>query len=193
MPFLFKEILKSEQILKFTKYKYKSNILAIPTYEDRLFPLLKFSSDSQEHSVRDPIDYTAKRFNLSEEEKNRLEPSKKRTLLYIRIAWALTYLKQAGLMSSTKRGFFRITDRGIGVLKQNPKEIDVKYLQKFQEFTDFQNRSRKGDEDSISDLKPIEKDELTPEEKMEEGFNMIQEKLKDELLTTIKKSSSVFF
>ena len=35
-----------------------------------------------------------------------------------------TYLKNAGLLSRTKRGFIKITDRGLNVLKQNPLNIN---------------------------------------------------------------------
>ncbi len=47
-------------------------------------------------------------FNLTEEEKEKKYDTKNVTVFYDRVDWALSYLKNAGLMEGTKRGFFRI-------------------------------------------------------------------------------------
>jgi restriction system protein len=122
--------------------------------------------------------------------KNRLLPNRKITIFYSRIGWAQTYLKQAGLLTSPKRGFFKITERGIQIIKQNPTDIDLQYLHQFSEFIDFINRSRK---DESEDKPKLAKEKMTPEENMESAFEIIQEKFKDELLITIKKSTPKFF
>lgn len=163
--------------------------MPIPTYEQLLFPLLKFSSDNKEHYSREPIEEIAKEFKLSEEEKSQLLPNGS-TVLYNRLGWAQTYLKQAGLLTSTRRGFFRITERGMQVIKQNPGSLDVKFLQQFPEFIDFINRSKK---DNIKNELTITKEEITPEEMMDQGYGFMQEELKDELLNTVKKCSPKFF
>jgi restriction system protein len=165
--------------------------LVIPTYEQLLLPLLKFSSDKKEHSSKEPIEDLSKIFDLSEEEKSRLLPSRKTTIFYSRLGWAQTYLKQAGLLTSTKRGFFKITDRGLQILKQHPKDIDLQFLYQFPEFVDFINRSKKDKESE--DESHLSKEEMTPEENMETSYEIIQEKFKDELLSTIKKSTPKFF
>lgn len=163
--------------------------MAIPTYEQLLLPLLIFSSDNKEHYSREPVEQISKEFKLSEEEKSQLLPNGS-TVLYNRLGWAQTYLKQAGLITSTRRGFFRITERGMQVIKQNPLSLDVKFLQQFPEFIEFINRSKK--EDSINEL-TITKEEITPEEMMDQGSGLVHEKIKDELLTTVKKCSPKFF
>ena len=62
------------------------------------------------------------------------------------------YLKNAWLIEGTKRGFYKITKRGVDVLKLNPKVIDVKYLKQFPEFNDFLTRSNKDKEtDSMTE------------------------------------------
>lgn len=50
---------------------------------------------------------------------------------------ALTYLKHAGLLIGTRRRFFKITQRGEYVLKENPNKIDDKFLSQFPEFVEF--------------------------------------------------------
>jgi restriction system protein len=95
------------------------------------------------------------------------------TVIYNRLGWTQTYLKQARLLASNRRGFFRITERGIQVIKQNPLLLDVKFLQQFPEFIDFINRSKK--DDSKSKLTGT-REEITPEEMMDQGFGLVQEK-----------------
>ena len=111
--------------------------LAIPDYQTIMFPLLKFSSDRQEHSLREAIDCLADHFNLSDEERKELLSSGQQAIFANRVGWARTYLKKATLIESTRRGYFRLTERGINVLKENPQEINAKFLYQFDEFKKF--------------------------------------------------------
>lgn len=147
--------------------------MPIPTYENLILPLLKFSSDNREHSSRGPIDFLANEFSLTEEERNALLPNGKMTVFYNRVGWALTYLKQAGLVKSTRRGYFKITERGIKVIEQNPDRIDLEFLRQYPEFLEFESRSK--DETKSKSMNKI--DEETPEEKIENGYKMIFDKL----------------
>ena len=58
-------------------------------------------------------------------------------MFYNRVGQALTYLKQAGLVKSTKRGFFRITESGMNNMHKNIKNIDLKFSRQFPEFLKF--------------------------------------------------------
>ena len=44
--------------------------MAIPDYQTIMLPLLKFTGDGQEHSLRESIDFLADEFSLSDEEKS---------------------------------------------------------------------------------------------------------------------------
>lgn len=56
--------------------------------------------------------------------------------------WAKTYLSKAGLLESTRRGYFKITPRGLQVVESKHGRIDVKFLSQFEEFQEFKERSR---------------------------------------------------
>ena len=90
-----------------------------------MLPLLKFASDGEEHSLREAIDSLADQFKLSTDERQTLLPSGQQAIFDNRVGWARTYLKKAGLLESTRRGYFRITQRGQDVLRKNPASIDV--------------------------------------------------------------------
>ena len=75
--------------------------MPVPIYEQILLPLLKFSADKKEHSSKDPIDQLARYFDPRMKRKSKYCHGS--TVFYNRVGWAQTYLKQAGLLTSTKR------------------------------------------------------------------------------------------
>jgi len=163
--------------------------MAIPDYQSIMLPLLKFAGDKKEHSIREAIEHIANIFNLSEEERREVLPSGQQYIIDNRVCWTRTYLKKAGLLESTKRSYFKITDLGLEVLQKNPKEISVKFLEQFPQFIEFRNlRKEKGEE---------EKEEKnltqTPQELLEYGYQRIKKDLASELLDFVKKSSPRFF
>ena len=133
--------------------------------------------------MRETIDALAKEYGLSAEELRELLPSGKQPIFDNRVGWARTYMKKAGLLESTRRGFFRITDRGSKILSQNPKEINVKYLKQFPEFIEFQTikHERIGENRADEDEK-----EKTPEELLETAYQQINDQLVSDLLKQIK-------
>lgn len=56
--------------------------------------------------------------------------------------WAKTYLKQAGLIESPKRGVFRLSKEGAELLQRPPERIDVKFLSQYPAFRAFLQRSQ---------------------------------------------------
>jgi hypothetical protein len=110
--------------------------MAVPAYERMMLPFLKFLEDNKEHSLHETIEHISKKFNLSRNEREQLLPSGSK-LVDNRVRWARTYLGKAKLIEGTRRGFFRITKRGIEVLQENPSEITDEYLKRFPEFVEF--------------------------------------------------------
>jgi restriction endonuclease Mrr len=89
----------------------------IPDYQAIMLPLLRFAADKQEHRFRDAVEALAEEFNLTDEEQSELLPSGSQSLFSNRVGWARTYLKQAGLLESPKRGFFKIAQAGLDLLR----------------------------------------------------------------------------
>src|SRR5215210_8667092 len=115
--------------------------MAIPDYQTVMLPLLRLAANGEEHSLRDAIEKLADHFHLSEEERKQLLPSGAQATFDNRVGWARTYMKKAGLLESPRRGYFRITDRGLQALEQKPETINVKFLEQYPEFLEFKTRS----------------------------------------------------
>jgi restriction system protein len=116
--------------------------MAIPDYESIMLPLLRFAGDKREHSLREAIEALAAEFRLTEEEQKQLLPSGRQRTFDNRVGWARTYMKKADLLESPRRGYFRITPRGLQVLDKNPPKIDVSFLKQFSEFVEFRSLRR---------------------------------------------------
>ncbi|MFH1389677.1 MAG: winged helix-turn-helix domain-containing protein, partial [Candidatus Margulisiibacteriota bacterium] len=121
--------------------------MKIPDYQSIMLPLLKYASDNKEHGIREAIEYIADYFSLTEQDRKEVLPSGSQYIIDNRVGWARTYLKKAGLLESTKRAYFRITDLGLNTLKKNPSEINVGFLEQFPLFMRFRNIKKEKDQD----------------------------------------------
>jgi len=163
--------------------------MPIPDYQTIMLPLLKFAEDLQEHSLWQAIDVLTNQFNLTDEEQRQLLPSGQQTIFYNRVGWARTYMKKAGLLESTRRGYFRITGRGLEALKQDPSKIDNSYLEQFEEFRDFKALTR----EKSAEAKEVEEQEKTPLEVLESAYQNLRNGLANDLLQQIKASPPSLF
>lgn len=177
--------------------------MPIPDYQTLMLPLLQLASDKQEHRFRDAIEKLASEFSLTDEERGTMLPSGTALLFDNRVGWARTYLKQAALLESPKRGIFRITPRGLGLLAQNPSRIDNSTLEQFPEYLAF--KLRRNDEkpndlvqrpmfvadQSSQAVEPSS--DSTPEELFSQAYQRLRGNLEAELLEQVKSASPAFF
>ncbi len=164
--------------------------MPIPDYQSIMLPLLKFLNDEKEHSLRETIEKLGIQFELSEDEKRELLASGKQAVFNNRVGWARTYLKKARLVESTKRGFVKITDRGLKILDQNPQTINVKFLQQFDEFQKFHKPKNK---ENDQEIEVVDEKNRTPEEDLEIAYQNIRNDLANELLQQIKENPPNLF
>lgn len=167
--------------------------MSIPDYQSIMLPLLTLAGDSNEHSLREAIGRLAERFGLTPEERSALLPSGQQPIFSNRVAWASTYLRKAGLLEHVKRGVFRISSNGSEVLKSNPPNINVAFLEKFPSFVEFREASRKPKGAPAVILAVQANEQETPEEALERAYIGIREALAQEILTRVSKSSPEFF
>ena len=102
--------------------------MPIPDFQTLMLPLLRYCADGKDHTKSEAVPALAKEFALTEVELAEDLPKVRQGKFYNRVAWAQTYLKQAGLLEITGRGLFRITGRGKQVLESRTARIDMKFL-----------------------------------------------------------------
>ena len=167
--------------------------MPIPDYQTIMLPLLRLSSDGLEHRFRDVVEQLATQFNLNDSERSELLPSGTAPVFDNRVGWSRTYLKQAGLLTSPKRGIFQITESGKALLAEKPDKINVELLGRYQAFQEF--RTRRRDQNSIeavdSSIEPTE--DQTPEDTLAAAYQKLRKNLEADLLEQIKAASPTFF
>jgi len=169
--------------------------MSIPDYQTLMLPVLR-KAENGEVKISVVIDELSNELGLTEDEKAELLPSGKQTTVANRIHWAKTYLKQAGLVDATRRGYFIISERGRAVLAKNPTSLNNKILETFDEFQDFKSRqnSRDDTDDIPHDSKDlVENSSKTPDEIMRSAHRTIDNTLRSEMLEKIREASPAFF
>lgn len=154
--------------------------MPIPDYQSLMLPLLNMASDEKNHKLQDAYAILAAQFNLSDAERSEVLPSGRQSKFENRAGWARTYLKKAGLLETPARSIFRITKRGLDVLKTNPPSINAAFLKQFPEFVAFQKATH-----DIDDVKGTEISGETPEEVFELSYKKLRAALAEDLLDNI--------
>jgi restriction system protein len=163
--------------------------MPIPDYQSTMLPFLRFAGDKAEHSLREGIEALATEFKLTELERQELLPSGQQEIFTNRVGWARTYLKKAGLIQTPRRGFFKITERGLDVLKQKPAHINAKFLAQFEEFRAFQALKREPSDNGADEIEQ----QRTPQEALEQAYQSLRSELAAEILSQIKQSPPSLF
>jgi restriction system protein len=168
--------------------------MAIPDYQTVMLPLLRYAGDGVAHTLREAVDSLAAEFRLTPDERSHLLPSGTQATFTNRVGWAQSYMKQAGLIESPKRGQFQITEEGQRALASNPSRIDVRFLERYPSFQQFRARAGTRKRRTV-DAPPIRAgtDDQTPEEQIEGADQTIRAKLERDLLDRVKTASPTFF
>lgn len=170
--------------------------MQIPEFHWFFRPILETLSDGKTRHWKDLHRDITDPLPLTPDQRDEMLPSGSRTKLADRVQWALTYLRQACLVTSPKRGVSEITERGRKFLSQAPSSITLGDLRAIKEFRDFESRSRAKTSTGTSptSITPaVSPEELTPEEEMERASRQLDDALAQEVLDHTKQMSPAHF
>ncbi len=144
----------------------------IPKYDEMYLQVLKALADGKPHTNKEIADHIAKDFRLSAEEQQALLPSGRYSVFLSRVAWSITYLRNAGLIESIRRGHHQIMAEGLRVLKSPPAVLDNLFLSRYPSFQTFLKRP------SVSSEKeePTESGSETPDDCFEQAIFAINQR-----------------
>jgi restriction system protein len=167
--------------------------MTIPDYQSLMLPVLAASA-SGEVRIGTVIDGLAEQLGLTEDERTALLPSGKQAIFSNRVHWAKTYLSKAGLVEGTRRGHFKITASGEEVLNSHPARIDNAFLEQFDKFKQFREKSTQNTSESQHPTAPaFESQQATPDEVMRVAHRQIEAAFAQELLDRIQAAPPDFF
>lgn len=113
--------------------------MAIPKFEDFLFPFMMHLSD-QDSNKADMVSVLSDFFNLTEEDKKVKTKGGSCLQVYDRIGWCLQWLRRAKFVEITEKGIWRITQRGRDYMK-NATDLRESDLLKYPEFAEYSGRN----------------------------------------------------
>ncbi|MDQ7743848.1 restriction endonuclease [Hydrogenophaga pseudoflava] len=105
--------------------------MPVPTYDQFIEPILRYLALHPQGSTAPAAhEAAAKQLGLTDEEKALILPSGVQRVYKNRAGWAHDRLKRAGLSSSPKHGFWKLTAAGIEFAKSNPAPLSDVAVQK---------------------------------------------------------------
>jgi len=161
--------------------------MTLPSFEDVMSPLLEYLSDNEERRYPETTEYLSKYFKLSPDDLE-IEKSSGGNLFYNRIGWAKDYLTRAKVLEK-KTGRFKITQRGLEILKQKPEKINKKFLLQFKEFVPYVS----GEKQVEGQVETENLAEKSPDDLIDVGIDQINNILKTDLLEKLKTVDPNFF
>jgi restriction system protein len=167
--------------------------MAVPDYQALMLPVLAASSNG-EVRISDVRSKLAEQLVLAPEDREKLLPSGRQGLFENRVHWAKFFLGKAGLIESTRRGHFKITEQGRHVLNSHPAKIDNDFLNQFEEFRQFREKSAGTTTQDRLPIEPVPASQTaTPDEVMRVAHKQIEASLAQELLDRIRAAPPTFF
>ena len=157
----------------------------IPKFHETFNPILDILSNNEILHTREMQKRVIEKY-YSHLPKELLEEKTKsgEILINNRIAWGKSYLKKGGFIHYPSRGNVQITEKG---LAQN-KQISLKELVEETSMLEFyQTESDK----NSTDVKIISN--ASPQDLIDEGFNQIENEIKNDLLEKLKTIDAYYF
>lgn len=173
--------------------------MPIPEFSNFIRPALELHKSGNPVVLADVEAHCITLFHITPQEREEMIPSGHCSRLYSRVQWALTYLRQAGLIKSVSRGVNQITSDGLQYLPVSPAVIKPNDLREFPAFVPFANGNKAPKTGAASTLPPDKPNPLplpeqeTPEELVAETYNTLRESLALEVLERVKAMPPAFF
>lgn len=168
--------------------------MAVPDFQTLMLPVLRLAAASETRIAECAVKI-ANEFHLNDADVAELLPSGKQTRFKNRLNWAKSYLGQAGLIETTKRGYFHATQAGRDVLQSGVAKIDRNYLERFPSYLEFKARSGQNGEEEPQALAVASQvqNSKTPEERIDAAALEINGQLRTQLLQQIMEANPSFF
>ena len=166
----------------------------IPDYQTLMRPVLACAA-AGETRIGDAVEQIADKLALTPDERAQLLPSGKQTRFANRVNWAKAYLVKAGLAENTRRGHYRVTQRGQAALADAAATINNAYLDQFKEFQDFKVKVNEADGATATTpaqaSAPLSTE--TPDEALRKAHGAITGALAADLLDRVREATPAFF
>lgn len=169
--------------------------MAVPDYQSLMLPVLKVLAGGREVSVSKVRTHVAASLRLTVDDMREVLPKSGQSVFANRVAWAVAYLRGAGLVERVGRGVWRLTAEGESCLANPPARIDRNYLRRYPAFVAFiGSPTDKNPPPSSGVVESVVLDRFkdTPEEALEKAALKLREELESEVLDRVCRAAPKF-
>ncbi len=158
----------------------------MPKFHETFIPILKVLESGETLQARKMYRKVIDQFYSGLSKEQLEQKTKSGDILIInRIAWGKSYLKKGGFIEFPKRGLVKITEKG---KKHSSSNLTLTQVESSDNFLEFYN-----EETQKSDIISPKSQNASPQDLIDEGFNMIDVQVKDELLEKLKSLDPFYF
>jgi restriction system protein len=174
--------------------------MAVPTYDKFIEPVLRLLVDHPEGvDAKSAHEAAASSLGLTAEDREQLLPSGSQPMYKNRAGWAHDRLKRAGLSSSPKRGFWKVTAEGVSFAKQHPAPFGPELIEKLA--MGYVNVKLKAENSSQSagltaTSAPViapSSPTISPDDRLGQAITELRQSAVSELLEALAHASPSFF
>ena len=160
--------------------------MEIPKFHETFIPILNTLNNGDTIHTRDLYQKVIEKYYQDLTQDQLKEKTKTGDLLIKnRIAWGKSYLKKGGFLEYPRKGFVKITEKGLQQKKLSLKDIESNSLLEF--YQDENSKTTKAN----SSMKELQTS--SPQDLIDEGFNRIEADVKNDLLQKLKSIDPYFF
>jgi restriction system protein len=167
--------------------------MSVPTYDQFIEPILRFLATKPEGApTRDAQEAAAKILQLNEEQRQELTASGQ-FIYRNRSGWAHDRLQRAGLSSSAKRGYWKLTDAGLTYAKKHVSPLPADEVEHLA--IGYMNVKLKVAPDAapLDDETPVKPDvtsaTASPDDRLEQALQELRDATAADLQQIIQKVS----
>lgn len=166
--------------------------MPIPDFQSLMLPVLKALSGGAETPVSEVRARVAASEGLTSDDLRELLPSGTQPVFTNRIAWAVAHMSHARLVEKVRRGVYRLTTEGEGLLAQAPTRVDLRVLRNYSAYSEWRNQGSTSPMSGGTAQSLSEDTSDTPEETLERAAGELRDELEAEVLERVLKAEPAF-
>ena len=171
--------------------------MPVPTYDQFIEPILRFLAQRPDGAqARLAHDAAASALGLTEADRAEMLTSGAQQVYKNRAGWAHDRLKRAGLSSSPKRGFWKLTDEGVAFNRSHPSSLSPELTKKLaMDFIGLKLKAPGLPQDMSAPQSPLATTTpvASPDDQLEAAVAELRKSATSELLELLAAVSPSFF
>ena len=167
--------------------------MTVPDYQSLMLPTLQAFAGGGELPLAEVRERVAAAAGLTTEDLQERISNGRQSVFSNRVSWAVFYMERTGLLERVRRGRYRLTPDGEGLLAREPSRIDLDLLRQLPGFAEWRQRRQQASASS-RDIASNQNETLsdTPEETLDRAVQQLSNLLQADVLSRVRGAAPAF-